>query len=184
MRRLLAVLSAVGLGSLGATAVAQAQGPRFGIGGGLVAPTSAYGDLDKAGWHALGKVEFKVPMSPVGLRVDGMYGQTSHDALFSPDGNTKFVGALANVVLNVPVAVPMVKPYVLAGGGVYNMKIKAPSQGIDDSETKFTWGAGAGLSLGAGLVNFFVEGRYLSVQTSGSSLKFLPLTVGVTFGSK
>jgi hypothetical protein len=28
----------------------------------------------------------------------------------------------------------------------------------------------------------FLEGRYMSVQTSGSSLNFLPITLGLLFG--
>ncbi len=183
MRPVFPTLVLVGLASLGATAIVEAQSARFGIGVGLTAPTSDFGTLDKAGWHVLGKVDFKIPMAPVGVRVDGLYAQTSHDALFSPDGNTKLIGGLANVVFNVPMAVPMVQPYVLAGGGLYNYKIKAPSQNIDDSETKFTYDAGAGVSIGAGPLHFFVEGRYVSVRTSGSPLNFLPITAGVTFGS-
>jgi hypothetical protein len=48
--------------------------------------------------------------------------------------------------------------------------------------TKFAYDAGAGVSLGAGPLHFFVEGRYVSVRESGGSMNFLPLTVGVTFG--
>lgn len=180
MRRLSSALVAVGLVSLAATGVAQAQGARFGFGGGLVAPTSDYGSLDKAGWHVLGKVDVKIPMSPVGVRLDALYGQTSHDPTFSPTGNTKLMGGLANVVFNVPLPAPMMKPYLLAGGGLYNVKISDASGSA--STTKFTYDAGAGVSLGAGPLHFFVEGRYVSVRESGASMNFLPLTVGVTFG--
>jgi len=180
MRRLFSALVAVGLASLAATAVAQAQSARFGIGGGLVAPTSDYGTLDKAGWQLLGKMDIKIPMSPVGLRVDGLYGQTSHVATFSPTGNTKLIGALANVVLNVPLPAPMVKPYLVAGGGMYHVSIATASG--DTSETKFTYAAGAGLSMGAGPLHFFVEGRYVSVREGAGPMNFLPLTVGLTFG--
>ena len=159
------------------------EGARFGIGGGLVAPTSDYSNLDKAGWHVLGKVDFKIPMSPIAVRVDGLYGQTSHDPLYSSDGNTKLIGGLASVVWSIPVPAPLVQPYLLAGGGAYNVKIKAPSLSVDTSETKFAFGAGAGASFGAGPVHFFVEGRYLSVRESGGSTNFLPVTAGVTLGS-
>ncbi len=179
MRPVFPTLVLVGVASLGATAIVQAQSARFGIGAGLMAPTSDYGDIDKAGWHVLGKVDFKIPMSPVGVRVDALYGQTSHDGF---DGNTRLIGGLANVVFNLPVSAPMVKPYLLAGGGVYNVKITG--FGADTSETKFTFDAGAGASFGAGPVHFFVEGRYISVRESGGSTSFLPVTAGVTFGLK
>ncbi len=178
MRPVFQTLVLVGLASVGATAIAQAQGARFGIGAGLMAPTSGYGDIDKAGWHVLGKVDVKIPMAPVGVRVDALYGQTSHDGF---DGNTRLIGGLANVVFNIPMAVPLVQPYVLAGGGVYNVKISGI--GADESATKFTFDAGAGASFGAGPVHFFVEGRYISVRATGGSTSFLPVTAGVTFGS-
>src|SRR6266545_4706883 len=183
MRPVFPTLVLVGVASLGATAIVQAQSARFGIGAGLTAPTSDFGSLDKAGWHVLGKVDFKIPMSPVSVRLDGLYGQTSHDAVYSTDGNTKLIGGLANVVWTLPVTAPMVKPYLLAGGGVYNVKTKAPSLGVDTSETKFAFGAGVGASFGAGPVHFFVEGRYVSVRQSDFSRNFLPVTAGVTFGS-
>ena len=55
---------------------------------------------------------------------------------------------------------------------------------IDTSETKFTWDFGGGASFGAGPASFFAEIRYVSIQESGGSTKFVPITVGVTFGGK
>jgi len=78
----------------------------------------------------------------------------------------------------------LVKPYVLAGGGFYNVKATVPSQGIDTSESKFAYTFGAGLKIGIGPARFFAEGRYASVQTAGGATKFRPVIVGVTFGSK
>src|SRR2546430_16723974 len=78
MSRLVLGLAMLGLASLGATAEARAQGTRFGLGGGLAAPTGDYGSVDKGGWHALVKLDFAIPMAPVGVRVDGLYGRTSH----------------------------------------------------------------------------------------------------------
>src|SRR5213079_2952502 len=97
----------------------------FRLGGGLIAPLSTYKDDDKAGWLAGANVEFAIPLSPVGVRVDGLYGETKHkDIGGSPvDGKTRLIGGLASVVWNIPVPAPIVKPYVLAGGGLYNVKI-------------------------------------------------------------
>jgi len=77
---------------------------------------------------------------------------------------------------------PMFKPYVLAGAGVYHVKVST-SLG-DASETKLAYGGGAGGSFGAGPARFFVEGRYLRVQESGGAMTFFPITAGVTFGLK
>jgi len=184
MNRVLQLAIALTVASVASVATAPAQGARFGLGGGLVAPLSDYKDLDKMGWHATANVEFAIPLSPVSVRVDGLYGQTSHkDISGTPiTGNTKLIGGLANVVYKIPVPAPIVKPYLLAGGGVYNFHVTAPQASIDTSETKFTWDVGGGASFGAGPASFFVELRYVSIQTSGGSTKFVPITAGVTFG--
>lgn len=188
MNRVVQGMLVVTLASLASVALVSAQSARFGVGGGLVAPLSDYKDADKAGWQATANVEFGIPLSPVGVRVDGLYGQTKHqDIGTSPvDGKTRLIGGLASVVWSVPIPAPMVKPYVLVGGGFYNVKITLPSAvpPVDNSESKFAYAFGGGLKVGVGPARFFVEGRYVSIQTSGVSTKFIPVTVGVTFGAK
>jgi opacity protein-like surface antigen len=182
MNRVLQLALAVAVASVAGVATVAAQGARFGVGGGVLSPMGDFKNLDKTGWHGLVRVDFSIPMSPVGIRIDGLYGQTSHKAPFDGDGNSKGIGGLASLVWNVPVPAPLVKPYVLAGGGFFNLKTTVPSQSVDTSESKFAYALGAGVRIGLGPVNFFGEGRYVSVQTTDGSTKFLPLTVGVLFG--
>jgi len=184
MSRLMLGLAMLGLASLGATAEARAQGTRFGLGGGLAAPTGDYGSMDKGGWHALVQLDFAIPMAPVGVRVDGLYGRTSHkdQSGTAVPGNTQLAGGLASLVWNVPMPAAMLKPYVLAGAGVYHVKV-ATSLG-DASETKLAYGGGAGGSFGAGPARFFVEARYLRVQETAGAMTFFPITAGITFGLK
>jgi opacity protein-like surface antigen len=187
MNRVLKLVIAVATVSVASVATVAAQSVSFGVGGGLIAPLSDYKDVDKAGWHVAANVAFAIPLSPVGVRVDGLYGQTTHkDFAGSPvDGKTRLIGGLASVVWNIPVSAPLVKPYVLAGGGFYNVKITAPSEvpPVDSSESKFAYGVGAGVNVGVGPVHFFAEGRYVSVRSSVHRT-FVPLTAGVTFGAK
>ncbi len=187
MHRLLQLAFAVTVGSVVCVTTVAAQSARFGMGGGLIAPLSTYKDNDKAGWLADANVEFAIPLSPVGVRVDGLYGETKHkDIGASPvDGKTRLIGGLASVVWNIPVPAPIVKPYVLAGGGLYNVKITNPNGllAVNTSESKFAYGVGAGVNVGVGPARFFAEGRYVSVRTNPHTT-FIPLTVGVTFGSK
>ena len=186
MNRVLQLVIAVAVVSLASVATAAAQGVRIGLGGGLIAPLSDYKDVDKMGWHATANATFAIPLSPVAIRVDGLYGQTSHKDIGTTPitGNTKLIGGIANLVYKIPVPAPIVKPYLLAGGGVYNVKIKATGPGgtIDTSETKFTWNFGGGATFGAGPASFFAEIRYVSIQESGGSTKFVPITVGLMFG--
>jgi len=182
MNRVLHLALAVTAASIAGHATLAAQRARFGVGGGLIAPLSDYKDGDKAGWQVAANVEFAIPLSPVGIRVDGLYGQTAHR---NPvEGKTKLVGGLVSMVYEIPVPAPMVKPYLLAGGGFYNVKITL-SNAVppETSESKFAYGGGAGVNLGVGPVHLFAEGRYVSVRTSVKTT-FSPLTVGVTLGSK
>jgi opacity protein-like surface antigen len=53
------------------------------------------------------------------------------------------------------------------------------------SETKVTFGGGAGVKFRAGSrASVFIEGRYLTINTSGSNANFIPITLGVSFGLK
>ncbi len=186
MKRQLAGVLVAGL-ALVITAAAQAQSASFGIGGGLISPTSDYKNQDNVGWHAMGRVNVTVPLTPLDVRVDGLYGQTTHkDIAGSPvDGNTKLLGGVASVVWKIATAVPLVKPYVMAGGGMYHIKQTFPGTTgpAEVSETKFGWAAGGGASLGVGPVRAFLEARYASVQTSGTATKFIPVTAGLIFGA-
>src|SRR2546430_5573323 len=109
-------------------------------------------------------------------------GRTSHkdQSGTAVPGNTQLAGGLASLVWNVPMPAPMFKPYVLAGAGVYHVKVST-SLG-DASETKLAYGGGAGGSFGAGPARFFVEGRYLRVQESGGAVALSPLTAWGAFG--
>src|SRR5207249_4258713 len=119
--------------------------------------------------------------SRVDIRVDALYGQTTHkDIGTTPvSGNTKLYGGLASVVYNIGPKL-MARPYILGGVGAYHVKIDAA--GTIVSETKLAFGLGGGLSVGMGQSHFFVEGRFVSIRESGGSTSFLPVTAGVTFG--
>src|SRR2546426_4959637 len=129
MNRVLQSVITVVVVSLACVATVAAQGVRFGLGGGLIAPLSDYKDIDKMGWHATLNANFAIPMSPVGIRVDGLYGQTSHKDIGTTPitGNTKLIGGIANLLYKIPLPAPGGKTHPLPGGGVYNIKNKATS---------------------------------------------------------
>ncbi len=155
---------------------AAAQAVRIGLGAGVIAPAGTAAISDNAGWHVLGKVAVDVPLSPVSVRVDGLYGQTSHPGGIA--GHTSIGGGLASLVWHIPTEVPDVKPYLLAGAGIY--RVKPDTVAI----TRFAFGVGAGVAFGHAPVHFSVEGRYLSVRASGGArdFNFIPVTGTVTFG--
>ncbi len=164
------------LTALVATRSAAAQAARVGIGAGVIAPAGNAVISDNAGWHVLGKVAVDVPLTPVSVRVDGLYGQTGHPGGVA--GHTSIGGALASVVWHVPTEAPQVKPYVLAGAGVY--RVKPDTVAI----TRFAFAVGGGVAFGHAPVHFAIEGRYLSVRASGGArdFNFIPITGTVTLG--
>lgn len=175
MNRVRQLAAAVAVATVVGVSAGTAQSARVGLGAGLTVPLSEYKNSDNTGWHVLAKVDIKIPMSPVGVRVDGLYGQTSQKAPLT--GNTKLAGGMAELVWHIPTMVPGFKPYVLGGGGVYNVN---PGGG---STTKFAWGAGLGSAIGVGPIHAFAEARYISVQLTPTHLKFVPVTAGLSFGS-
>jgi len=150
------------------------EGIRFGVGGGLTLPIGNFGDVDKAGWNLVGLIQLPISQSPIHLRFDAMYGQTSHKSPAS--GNTTLTGATADLLYHLGDRSSKVRPYVLGGLGFYNV------DAFGSSNSKLAFGFGGGILFGVGTMHAFLEGRYMSVQTSGSSLNFLPISVGVMFG--
>jgi opacity protein-like surface antigen len=185
-RMVLAVLALVCLANV--AVLSAQQGIRVGIGGGVVMPIGDYKDVDKLGWLAGADLTYWLTSSPVGIRLDGSYSQTSHKDFqgVAIAGNSKIVGGLVEVVYALGTQADQIRPYILGGGGVYNLKVHASAQGttVDTSETKFAFGFGAGVAfkVGAGSTRFFVEGKFVSIKESGGSTNFLPIRAGIRFG--
>src|SRR3989454_7925621 len=169
--------------ALAGIAAAQAPSVRFGLGGGAIIPVGDYNKADKIGWHGLGMVQFGLPALPVEIRVDGLYGHTTHKDISGTavPGSTKLYGGLANVVYSIGAGITM-RPYVLGGIGMYHVTVDVP--GTTGDETRFAFGVGGGVSLGVGQARFFVEGRFVSIRESGGSTSFVPITAGGAVGEE
>ena len=178
MKRFALVLLAV-MALVVAARPASAQSIRWGLGAGLLMPMGDYADVEKMGYTAGFGGTYYLP-GGVGIRADLSYGTSSEkDGVTAHD--TKIIGGMASVVYGFGGATGP-KPYVMGGLGLSNVKFSAG--GTDASETKVSFGVGAGLAfpLGTGGNRLFAETRYTSVSTSGSSVTFLPLVVGISFG--
>jgi hypothetical protein len=148
------------------------EGIRFGFGVGPTLPIGDYGNVDKLGYHVLGALQMPISGSPVHVRVDVMYSQTSHDIV---SGNTTLFGSTVDALYHLGDRAASARPYILGGLGLYNVDAGGAS------EAKLAFGFGGGLLFNLSGLNAFVEARYMSVQTSGSSLTFVPITVGLMF---
>ena len=168
---MLAVLTAGGVSQL------AAQGPRFSLGGGLTVPAGGYGTADGAGWHALGAAMLPLAIPHVGLRVDAMYGRTPREGLET--GHTTLAGGTASVVWRLRRDGPNLRPYLLTGGGVYNVGVVRAGL-PSTARTGIAWSGGAGLSLlGVGPALGFVEARFMTIRANSGATNLFPISAGL-----
>lgn len=183
-------VAALALGMLMGASSLQAQGAEFTLGGGLGIPLSNFDDVAKMGWHGLAGVSFVPTGWPVGIQIDGQYQQYKLDEDVVGPGSLKdrLILGTANIVYKFKTSEDSrFRPYLIGGGGVYNLKTTGSSDvgsvlDTGNSETKFGLNGGAGFDFKAGSAGLFVEGRFHNVFFPGSDLNFIPITVGVRLG--
>jgi opacity protein-like surface antigen len=183
-------VAALALGMLMGASSLQAQGAEFTLGGGLGIPLSNFDDVAKMGWHGLAGVSFVPTGWPVGIQIDGQYQQYKLDEDVVGPGSLKdrLILGTANIVYKFKTSEDSrFRPYLIGGGGVYNVKTTGSNDvgsvlGTGNSETKFGLNGGAGFDFKAGSAGLFVEGRFHNVFFPGSDLNFIPITVGVRLG--
>jgi opacity protein-like surface antigen len=160
--------------------------PTFGVSAGAAFPTSDFGDAVNTGYDIAAHIGFKPALSPVGLRVEGMFNQFDLKGTGN-DIKAKIIAGTANLVVMSSAAPGSMRPYFIGGAGVYNLKLSSSSlNASSDSETKFGLNGGAGLDLALSGINVFAEARYHHVfskddATGANNTAFVPLVVGVRF---
>lgn len=180
MKRTLLAILAVGCLTAVAAPTASAQGLRWGVNVGVLMPMGDYNTADKPGWIVGGGATNWLSGGQLGIRGDVSYGTTKHDGA---GGDTKIIGGMASVVYALGSRAGSAFPFVTGGLGFYNVKVVVTGF-PDASESKLAFGAGAGVSvkMGTGGMRLVLASRFTSVSTAGSSLTFLPITVGLSFG--
>ncbi len=179
----LAVTGAMLLGA----ATAAAQGVRYGVGAGLLLPVSDYHSLDKAGWIAGADVTYWLASGAIAIRGEGSYSRTGQrqGSCCLTDHTTAIAGGMVDVVYAFGKTADRIRPYLLAGVGLYNWRLSAPGF-TPSSETKVGFGGGAGAAyrVGSGNTRIFLESKVTSLTVNGVSLVSIPIRVGLRFGAK
>jgi hypothetical protein len=169
------MLAAIALLGTGMTGTLAAQIRGFGqVGGGLALPVGDYKDSGaKTGWVA--QAAAGVAYGMMGGRISGTFMRNS---LEGTDEHFRVLGAMADFLLS-PSTGGQAAPYVLGGIGFQNAKASVAAA---ESVTKFAWNVGAGVGVRVGSLGLYLEGRFLSVRTSGGATNLIPITLGVLLG--
>ena len=178
------------LGMLLSAPAVRAQGVEFALGGGVGVPLGDFDDASKLGWHGLAALSFVPEGWPVGIQFDGSYQQFALDDAAAPIGfsdlKTRMLVGTGNVVFKFKTSEEStLRPYLIGGVGVYNLKLTGqddPGDILGGGSTDFGINAGAGFDFKAGGAGLFIEGRFHNIFTSGSNTRFIPITVGIRFG--
>ena len=189
MKRLVTValvLAAAGT-LLVSDAAAQARGV---LGIGIGVPVGDFADetiggAQSGGGTALAGVEWLPRGGRLGVRVDGAYNRFCTSACDQVGGDLdvryRFLNGNLNGLLEFPFgAEANLRPYLIAGVGIYNYRLEGDDVplGLDESETDFGVNGGLGLTYALGRVGVFAEGRFHNVFTSESDLQYIPIVVG------
>ena len=210
MRRIASGVAAVALGVMAGVATAAAQRPyemesgstrpiSVGLGGGVSVPVSDYKKSFDNGFNGQGFIRFNLPGLPIAPRIDFSLQrldmkdiETGVPGVGTVDGYNQILGGLANLTYGLSAG--PIRPYILAGVGVYNLKFQQESEdaaGAEQSfsETKFGVNGGAGITFRLGRIAAYLEGRVDNVWTSDNqdidenlkSIRVIPITFGIVF---
>ena len=195
MKKLLLVFAVLTVFAIGANAQLPVPFSLY-AGGALSVPSSPDGFKDgwNTGYHGMAGIGFK--MAPI-FQVIGKaeyhnFGYDFGDVTDMDGGNAKIwlFGADGRLSLNLPAS--PVAPFIFGGAGMANIKqsdfsgtnliASTLNEMIPDSQNKFYYNVGVGFETKLGpSINFFGQGRYVSIDTDGTTTKFIPITFGLKF---
>jgi opacity protein-like surface antigen len=180
-------LTLFALGMIVSALPLQAQASRqveFSLGGGIGVPTGDFDDAFKVGWHGLAAASYSLPNAPLGFQIDGAYSSFQDEAAALNIKENMFY-ATGNVIYQIKVSeAAAFLPYLIGGGGVYNLAPTGSDAAGIDSRTELGLNLGAGVTVNAGRVGLFVESRFHNVFNGleTSDLQFNNVTAGLRFG--
>ncbi len=176
-----------------AAARAQVESTRsvsLGIGGGVSLPGGTARETFRNGFNGDASVRFDFAHVPVQLRTEFLYEEFDlRGAGSTPSDTSQGTGTVLSGILGAEVYLHRgpVRPYLVAGGGLYRIKLDPVDAGIaSPSSTRLGVNGGAGLVATFGGFSFYAEGRfdYLFQHGGGTDrriVQLVPITAGVLF---
>jgi hypothetical protein len=141
----------------------------FNVNAGASMPMSNAGDVWNAGLRAGAGVEFRVPLVPVGLRVDGAYDRLG----LKLDGSSKL--SILSGTANAVFSLPLMPIYAVGGIGMYRSDAGA------GTTTDLGFNVGMGLRLPLPFFSPFVEARLNQINGDGEKFRYVPIVAGIRF---
>ena len=158
------------------------------ISGGMTVPAADLADFHDNGFHYDASLLLNLPGLPVALRPEfsltrfQLKNPISGGGGYGSDDVTQMFTAMGNI--EVPLAAGL---YVLAGGGLMSLSVPAAATGtVDESQSKFSFDAGAGWRFAMGSIRGFLEARvgaasYDQGKFGFEKAQFIPVTFGLVF---
>jgi opacity protein-like surface antigen len=161
----------------------------LGLGGGASFPISDLSNSFNTGYNILADLGAHIPLTPLGVRIDGMFNQLPGKPDLDGGGsfNAQIWTANANLTASLIPGSP-ITPYLIAGMGYYNTSYHISASGTtviasgSTHDNDFGLNGGAGIKAGLGGIGLFAEARYHNIFTSGTHIQMIPISAGVRFG--
>ena len=201
MRTLLAALlltAAATSTRLEAQATAAAPLPSrpfsFAVAGGTALVTGEDRDYYQPGYHFQGSVSVPLPARfGLSIRADAMFekvpGRDKSTQTYPGGPDTLLIGDLSllsgtvSAVYHIGRNQSAVRPYVLAGPGVFRVEQKGILYGqpVSGADTRFGISGGGGIAFPIGRLSAFAEARVHNVFAEGGSARVYPIVLGLLF---
>jgi len=183
MKNSMKIAAFAGLLALPLTVRAQ-RSVSVGVSGGVSVPMGDLADAVDLGYNVTGHLYYMRSTMKLGFRGDVGYdsweGKGSSSAL---DANLSSLAFVANGIFNFGESTAAMRPYLLAGAGMYRTKSSSEVAGMESSSTSSDAGIQGGLGLTFKLSGFntFLEARYVNIFSEGNSTSFAPIVFGIRF---
>ncbi len=177
---------------------------KFGVAFGGTIPRgndeSLFTDGLKTGYHVQGQIAFQPAFVPFGLRAEVMYHKLDLEQTvegIEVTGDLRLLAGTLNGLFSFGPALSPVRPYLIAGVGLYKSDATARAEGQELEVDATDFGINGGLGVEFKLAGFsaFAEGRIHHLFVDGNDefppntpyesadkhFRFIPLTFGIMF---
>lgn len=183
MKNSMKLAAFAGLLALPFTVQAQ-RSVSVGVSGGLSLPMGDLADAVDMGYNVTGHIYYSRSTTKLGFRGDVGYDSWEAKGSSSAyDANLNSLAFVANGTYDFGESTAAMRPYILAGVGMYRTKSSSNVAGIESSTTSSDAGiqGGVGLTFKLSGFNTFLEARYVNIFSEGNSTSFAPIVFGIRF---